>query len=550
MRNVFGIIVGVFALSAVSGCGLFRDNIRSDIRDMQKGPEATPTRNITSFSSALRCMDNMMIDYGVRDLRMLVEDLDDRTGDVKAGTKDMLLTAMSDMTRRSRAVNLIAYGNDSGNIVAFLNAAGQQGAFKDVPQYDIRGSITQLDKDVISKQGDVGAAGDTFGGGLGLTAKGSVLGVDLNMLRTSDLSIIPGVSSRNSIIFTSSGIGGDIDATIKKAGVNFSFSISRTEGKSQALRNLVELASIELMGRLNKMPYWSCLGIDPQSEEIVNEVADWYYSLEANNELVAYLQTQLRLRGYYNGPINNETNPALERAVLAYKQDLASKDAEYVKKLEMSSDAQMDERFFTALLNKHMKAPKNVASTSPAAASMATAVATLGDGASLPATSTASAKTTASAQNSSNLNVTIEKPRNIDVQSKENSATQVKNGNRLNFIVKSPQDAYLYCFYRDDENKIMRIYPNRFKKDSFISANEEVQIPGTMPFQIATSSKGIVEKMNCFTTSRDILNDLPVAVKVTDFVKLEVNTLDDVKKTIQQVAGNQIGEFAFDIKVQ
>lgn len=547
MRNGFGFVVGLLVVSAISGCGLFRENIRSDIREMQKGPEATPTRNITSFSSALRCMDNMMIDYGVRDLRMLVEDLDDRTGDVKAGTKDMLLTAMSDMTRRSRAVNLVAYGNDSGNIVAFLNAAGQQGAFKDVPQYDIRGSITQLDKDVISKQGDIGGAGDTFGGGFGATAKGSVLGIDLNMLRTSDLSIIPGVSSRNSIIFTSSGIGGDIDATIKKAGVNFSFSVSRTEGKSQALRNLVELASIELMGRLNKMPYWNCLGIDPQSEEIVNEVADWYYSLEANNELVAYLQAQLRLRGYYNGPINNESSPALERAVLAYKQDLGSKHPEYVSKLELSNDSQADERFFTALLNKHLKAPKNAASMPAAAGSMATAVATLGDSAAVPVVATVAG---ASGLGSPNLNVTVEKPKNIDVQSKENPSAPVKAANRLNFIVKSPQDAYLYCFYRDDENKIMRIYPNRFKKDSFISANEEVQIPGAMPFQIATSSKGIIEKMNCFTTSRDILNELPVAVKVTDFVGLDVKTLDDVKKTIQQVAGTQIGEFAFDIKVQ
>ena len=42
-----------------------------------KGPELPPFRAITGFSAGLRCMDNLMIDYGVRDVTMLVEELSD-----------------------------------------------------------------------------------------------------------------------------------------------------------------------------------------------------------------------------------------------------------------------------------------------------------------------------------------------------------------------------------------------------------------------------------------------------------------------------------------
>jgi hypothetical protein len=83
------------------------------------GPEQAPFRSITGFSGALRCMDNMLIDYGVRDVSMLVEELSDNTKKINAGTRDMLITAVSDMTRRSRAVRVVAFGKDATNAISF-----------------------------------------------------------------------------------------------------------------------------------------------------------------------------------------------------------------------------------------------------------------------------------------------------------------------------------------------------------------------------------------------------------------------------------------------
>ena len=113
-----------------------------------RAPAQAPFRSITGFTPALRCMDNLFVEYGVRDVGMLVEDIYDQTKKVNAGTRDMLITALSDMTRRSRALRVIAFGRDATNAISFLASAQRQEAYEVVPQYGIKGSISQFDENV------------------------------------------------------------------------------------------------------------------------------------------------------------------------------------------------------------------------------------------------------------------------------------------------------------------------------------------------------------------------------------------------------------------
>jgi hypothetical protein len=274
-------------------------------------------------------MDAMMIDYGVYDISILVEDLKDNTGNVKAGAKDMLISAISDMTRRSHAIRLIAFGADSGNLVSFLASANDQSAYAVVPLFDIRGSISQLDKSVAAKDASAGIniGAKSFGLGFGesKTANASVMALDLAVMKTKDMSVIPGVISKNQIVIFKEGSGSDIDASvgnIPKLGINFSMNLVRAEGDAQALRNLIELASIELVGRLTKTPYWKCLQVDPNREEIQSEIYDWYYNLVADQLIVTYFQQQLRNRNFYAGPIDGQFNAQLTDAIKKYQQAL------------------------------------------------------------------------------------------------------------------------------------------------------------------------------------------------------------------------------------
>src|SRR5262245_11706470 len=125
LRRLAMPLVIALSLAACSALEVKQETI-DQTATVAKGPELPPFRAISGFSAGLRCMDSLLIDYGVRDVSMLVEELSDNTKKINAGTRDMLISAMSDMTKRSRAVRLVAYGKDSTNAISFLQSAQRQ----------------------------------------------------------------------------------------------------------------------------------------------------------------------------------------------------------------------------------------------------------------------------------------------------------------------------------------------------------------------------------------------------------------------------------------
>src|SRR5579859_7102762 len=61
-------------------------------------PQTAPARTITSFNDALRCMDELFLAQGKKDIYITSAGIPDATGMVAAGTKEMLITAISKMS--------------------------------------------------------------------------------------------------------------------------------------------------------------------------------------------------------------------------------------------------------------------------------------------------------------------------------------------------------------------------------------------------------------------------------------------------------------------
>ena len=259
------------ALAALAGCQALevKQPTIEQTAEIRVGPEQRPQRSITGFSQPLRCMDTLMLDYGVHDITMLTEEINDETKKLNAGTRDMLISAVSDMSRRSRAVRLVAFGKDTLNVVSFLSAAQTTAVYQAIPRYDIKGSVSQFDENLIKNQKDMGIGYFPYLNlGVANDASTSMLALDLSVMSTSDMGVLPGVTSRNSVVIMKQGKGFDGDAAYHKFGINYSMNLARSEGQSQALRGLVELAVVELVGKLTKTPYWSCLGVsDPKANE-------------------------------------------------------------------------------------------------------------------------------------------------------------------------------------------------------------------------------------------------------------------------------------------
>lgn len=328
------------------GCISIPKNVVEDAKESSKVPTSLPTKNVTGFSDALRCMDELILSHGIDQFSILAEDINDKTKKISTGTQDILIGAVSDMTKHSRVINLIALGDDSGNLISFLSEAGKMNVDNDIPIYDIRGSITQLDNNINNKQTDGGLGIQEFGFGAAVNSSASVLRLDLSIVNTSDLSVLAGVTSRNTIVIPRSGLGSDTHATIKTAGINFSLYINRHEGSAQALRNVIELATIELFGKLLKLPYWICLDADPTQDVVKNEINDWFYTMQANRELIPYIQNQLYIRGLYFNKKNGLITPEFEKAITLFRISQ-----------QMPINNKVDESVFSRLLNSPI--PRN-----------------------------------------------------------------------------------------------------------------------------------------------------------------------------------------------
>jgi peptidoglycan hydrolase-like protein with peptidoglycan-binding domain len=348
------LVTAVAALAA--GCSTFETKraVLGKTEALRAGPKAVPQQAITNFSPALRCMDSLFIAYGVRDVGVLVEDLTDHTRKLNAGSKDMLISAISQMTVRSKAVKLVVYGPDSGNLIGLLRESQRRDPYATLPEFDIKGSISQLDEGLARKQADGGFSfWDRLSIGASKTASTSVLAVDLSMVSTADLSLVPGVTSRNSVVIVKSGSGADSEAQIRKFGVNFNLSIAQSEGQAQALRTLLELAAVELVGKLTRVPYWTCLGSSADDAAVKREISDWFAGMLGDRaELVRWFQNQLRVRGLYKGAVDGVPTPPLAEAIAAYRA-----------RLGLQKNARVDLAFFTAYLAAKHPAP--VATSAP-----------------------------------------------------------------------------------------------------------------------------------------------------------------------------------------
>lgn len=500
----------------LAACVTTEDAVRKDAtevtRELRAGPQEAPLRTITSFTPALRCMDNLFLMYGVRDLVVISEDLNDNTKKVSAGTRDMLISAVSEMTKRSKAVRLIAYGADASNLVSFMKEAERKNIFQLTPQYGIRGSITQLDENVGKKTEGGGIAIGDIGFGRAATAATTILGLDLTMMRTEDLSIVSGVTSNNSVAIVKSGSGVEGEAGYRKFGINYQANLSRSEGTAQALRNLVEMSVVELFGKLTKTPYWVCLGANSQAEAVKNEIGDWYSGMYSDGEIVSYWQQQMRIRGVYSGEVNGQNDDALISAITAYREAMG-----------LPSSAVVDLPFFTAYLeaNHYEVAPK---ARQKLAASRGNEV---------PA---------ASSEDHAPIRLALDS---------QKGGNQFNRGEKLALKVTPSRDAHVYCFMEDENRKVARFFPNRFSKDSLVSAKNGAQIPGGSKFSIHANSKGLQEQIMCFGSGKDVFAEVVPFIGGGDIdVPTQIQSLAQIKTVFEKAVGPSLGVATFTLNVR
>lgn len=317
-NNKLFLLIGFF-LVLLTGCTRFQLGSKAT----QINPLEKPVTNITSFSDSLACMDHMMLKMNSRPITITAQDIRNHTAEQMplAGMKDMLIASLSKMSERSDKIAFVAYGTDIRDILLLHKAHDDRDAFS-VPDFFIRGGLTQYDRNVLVNRFGGGLSHDdwnfAYSSGQGIT----YVGLDLHVGRVKDLRILPRVSSGNVLALYDRGFGSELGGRISSVGSVFDFGVDRRDGLGQAIRNLVDLAAVEVVGKLMELPYMSCLPLNYKDPEVRALIEKEYYRLRSNPaHLVKVLQFRLREMGYFHGDVSGELDQKTLLA-LSYTQNL------------------------------------------------------------------------------------------------------------------------------------------------------------------------------------------------------------------------------------
>ena len=289
------------AAAALAGCNTTNPEAVQTVAQ----PKTPVAKTLTSFTHAKTCMDHLLRQYGKTNILLTSDGVPDQTGQVSAGTRDMLIKALDDMSRTSHAFRFVDIDHTGLSSVFWIQNQVNQ-SFS-VPPFYIRGSISQVDRNVTS---------DSIGGSISLPVVsigaskdqiGSIITIDLQVGDLVKRQVIPGVTTTNTITVISKGQGLSADGLINQGAVSISLDNYTEEGTHQAIRTLLDYSLIELMGKFTKVPYQRCLELDSTDPAVMAGNRADFDRLKPAERLQA-VQRALIAAGEYSGPADGILN--------------------------------------------------------------------------------------------------------------------------------------------------------------------------------------------------------------------------------------------------
>ena len=219
-------------------------------------------------------MDRMLREEQVPATLIAVKSIPDASGLYSTSAKDMLITALSRMSRTSYAFRVVDYELDPlrqdtvQNMTTLLLNNGQMNLQK--PEIYISGSISFGDKTVVSKRRNIGVSTDNTDTAIGYDVLGSMIGLDLHLGDMNTRTLYPGIDSANEVVIATGGrsfeLGGKasgLPTRIYRLGRAIGGRCRRESGgrgrRSCAYRSC---SAIELVGKWTHVPYWQCISYE------------------------------------------------------------------------------------------------------------------------------------------------------------------------------------------------------------------------------------------------------------------------------------------------
>lgn len=483
-------------------------------------PATRPVRSISSFSDSLMCMDRLFHEARVPSTLVTSKAIPDYSTRVPVATKEMVITALSQMSRLSNVFRFVDYEVDIArqdtvqNLTTILLNNNQMQLQR--PALYVSGAVSFVDQGVLANHLELGTSASRFETGLSRNRGATIIGLEMHLGDFKSRTIIPGLDSANEIIVGNGSQGMDLAGRIGRYGWNFNVGRDYTQGSGAAVRTLVELAMIELMGKWARVPYWQCLTLDQTHPDFQRELREWYDSGSPTTRQ-QLVQRSLSARGYL--PASNgvlaANSPILREAVGKFQADRG-----------LVVTGVVDYTTYDAALRNFVGLDENGKLQRIGWKDIRARAATAGAGQSPAESETAASEPL-------RIQLQIENP----VPDK----TRFLSGTPLFLSVRPSRAAHLSCYHASPQGNVIRLLPNMSNPASLVSANQTIRIPDWMapnpPFVLDTGTPG-TESTICLATSEDPATKLPPEYQVPALTLIQgARGIEGIREQFQRSLG-------------
>ena len=468
-------------------------------------PVVRPSRALSSFSDSLLCMDYMLREAQLPTTLIASKQIPDFSSRVPVATKDMVITALSQMSRLSNAFRVVDYEVDIArqdtvqNLTTILLNNNQMQLQR--PALYISGAISYVEQNVISNRSDVGTSGSRLDTGLSQSRNATIIGLEMHLGDFRTRTLIPGLDSANEVVIGGAGQGLDLAGRIGSYGVTFNVGRDYTQGAGAATRTLVDLATIELIGKWARVPYWQCLTLDQTHPGFQRQMREWFDESGAQGQS-ALVQNALARQGYLPvQPAPLPANAAPLRAAVARFQadkgiavtgviDFATYERALRNFVGLTSQGTLDRIGWNASGMVAMPAGYKDEDGPP--------IVDIGD----PTPPITPAVTTVELQ--------IENPQPAGER------PAFTEGEQVFLSATVSRASFLYCYFVDSGGTVMRLMPNAANPNAMVPANLAIRIPDWMSPNTAfimDAGKPGTEAVACFAMDRNPAGRLAAALQ-------------------------------------
>jgi hypothetical protein len=279
------------------------DMIKPEV-DLKK--HSAVVNNISKYTDGLENLNELMHSYNDNKIRLAVAPVENKTSAVGKLPNDITLMVNSALNEIGEKVQAYMY---SDYVLANTEDL-----------YIIEGAITEFDTLEKSKRGfQAGVHGGKGRGEYDVDGSSddddslSKMTIDFNLIDARSGAYVPRVHTSNSIDIVKKSASNDFGFSILGSGFGISSEVAKEQGIHSALRLLVDLSMIELIGKFKKYPYWVCVAGGKTDTRLLRHIKKDFesYSQTKKVQHITFLLSLINKNVFPSDNLNAESKEAI-----------------------------------------------------------------------------------------------------------------------------------------------------------------------------------------------------------------------------------------------